>query len=690
MQNQPSNEALSVRADETTALASSESSRMGHFDPLADLVVRRWWGAVRWCQSEQIEGFSIEQTLAMCDRQRRGVYEATDAELLDGIDIFIPATNMKCMAAEAWLRDMLASVIQMPFIAEPTPIPDLPARLRQKALRDLKFEIVSAATQGNTIMGAQALARMPPLLADISFGQMIANYPGDLERKARELKETTRQLAMAEATKAARNMNRLMKDQCVELGMGPINHQLFYDLATFPIAILKGPILTSRPRIVWNGNTQSARKTSAIDAYRVSPFDLKPSPDSPDTQRGTYLCERISMTKRDLRRARGQKYWITESIDNLLWQYSDRSRNWLLENTAYNPEMPNELGIWTEDESIVGLEHHGILSGDELRPYGFSLQSEEYYEARVVVSGYRTLMVKVSGEAFFTPRPYHATSYEKRGERFYGTCPVLKMRDTQRSLNAAFRAKIRNMGFSSGPQVEADVNRLKGYVTRIEELLNLSPYNVKFADPDLMNGGRPAYTFTNVPQIIGPLLNLVKYYMTLMDDVSNIPNYAQGDPSLSGAGRTYRGFSAVFAQALKVFKIPVQNLDDGIYGPFGAMLYNHNIAYSEDPSVKGDSRVNARGSQGLVDRETEEQKALDRMSVIGQIVPALSQADPVAAKKMVKVLEWTAAKAMEGLGVPVRSFGFDPDVQAALGEESEDYESTQEPIPSIGTTPSPQ
>jgi hypothetical protein len=689
MQNQPSNEALSVRADEKTVIASSPSSSAGHYDPLADLVVRRWWDAVRWSQSETIDNYSIEQSMAMCDRQRRGVYEAADAELLGGIDIFIPATNMKCMAAEAWLRDMLASVIQMPWIAEPTPLPELPARLRQKALRDLKFEIVSAATGGNPIVGAQALARMPPQLADLTFGQMISHYPGDLEEKAKQLKETARQLSMAEARKAAKNMNRLMRDQSIQLGMGTLNHQLFYDLVTYPIAIIKGPVLTSRPRIVWSGNSQTVKKTAEIDAYRVSPFDLKPSPDSPDTQRGTFVCERISMTKRDLRRARGQKFWITESIDNLMYAYADRSRNWLVENTSYNPELTSPLGLWTEDESIVGVEHHGIVSGDELRPYGFSLDAEDYYEARIVVAGYRTLMVKVSGSAFVTPRPYHATSYEKRGERFYGTCPTLKMRDTQRSLNAAFRAKIRNMGFSSGPQVEADVSRLKGYVTRLEELLDLSPYAVKFADPDLINGGRPAYTFTNVPQIIGPLLALVKYYMTLMDDVSNIPNYAQGDTSLGSAGRTYRGFSAVFAQALKVFKMPVQNLDDGIYAPFGAMLYNHNVAYSDDPTVKGDCRVNARGSQGLVDKETEEQKSLDRMGVIGQIVPALAQADPESARKMVKVLEWSAAKAMEGLGIPIGSFGFDPDVTAALAEE-DDFESTQEPIPSIGATPSPQ
>lgn len=689
MQNVAATQALSIPADEKSALASSNSTALGHYDPLADLVCRRWWDAVRFSQSELIQNYSVEQTLAMCDRQRRGVYEDADKALLDGIDIYIPMTNMKCMAAEAWLRDMLGSVIQMPWHTEPTPIPELPERLRQKVLRDLKFEIAAAATDGNPILAAQGLSRMPPQLAELTFGQMIAHYPGDLEAEAKRLKNTARELAMAEAMKASRNMNRLMRDQTAQLGMEKLNHQLFYDLVTFPVALIKGPILTSRPRIAWQGNRQVIDNAPQVDAYRVSPFDLKPSSDSPDTQRGSYLVERITMTKRDLKRAKGQKHWISASIDELLLYYHDRSRNWLVESFAQNPELQNPLGLWTDDESIMAVEHNGILSGEELRPYGFSLEADEYYEARVITSGYRTLMVKLNGQAFATPRPYHRAAYEEVGERFYGNCPVLKLRDTQRSLNAAFRAKIRNMAFSSGPQVEVDVDRVKGYVATLQELLDLSPFSVKFASPDLLNGGRPAYTFTNVPQIIAPLLNLVRYYMTLADDVSNIPNYAQGDPALSGAGRTFRGFSAVFAQALKVFKVPVQNLDLGIYAPFAAMLYNYNTGFSKDPAVKGDCRAVARGSQGLVDKEIEEQRAVDRMGVIAQIIPALTQANPAAAARMTKVLEWTAAKAIEGLGVPIRSFGFDPDVQAALGEEAEEFEPTQEPIPSIGRTPSP-
>jgi hypothetical protein len=688
VQNLPTNTALSTRSDASGEIESGPRSSPETYDPLSDIVVRRWWDAVRWSQSEPIHNYSIEQTLAMCDRQRRGVYEADERALLDGIDIYIPMTNMKCMAAEAWLRDMLASAIDMPWIAEPTPIPALPERLRQKTLRDLKMTIASRASGGNPLMAAQAFDRMPPALARIAFGQMISQYPGDLEALARELKQTSRELAFAEAKRAARNMNRLMRDQCVEFGMASLNHQIFYDLVTFPAAIVKGPVLTRRPRILWQGNRQVTSMREELDCYRVSPFDLKPSPDSPDTQRGTYLIERISMTKRDLKAARGEKFWISDSIDKLLYEYADRSRNWLIEQAATNPEMPVQIGLWGDDESMIALEHNGIVSGGELRPYGFSLDEDDYFEARIVTAGFRTLMVKVSGQPHATPRPYHRACYEVVGERFYGNCPTLKLRDTQRSLNATFRASIRNLAFSSGPQVEVDVSRVKSYVARLEDLTDLSPFSVKFSDPDLINGGRKAYEFTNVPNIIGPALNLVKYYMSLADDVSNIPNYAQGDPSLSSAGRTFRGFSAVFAQALKVFKVPVQNLDNGIYGPLASMLYNYNIAYSDDHSVKGDVRVHARGSQGLVDRETEEQRALDRMGVIAQIVPALTQASPEAAARMTKVLEWTAAKAMEGLGVPIKSFGFDPDVQAALGEES-DFEPTQEPIPSIGGTASP-
>jgi hypothetical protein len=657
------------------------------YDPLADMVMRRWWDACMWMQSQCITDCSIIELLHRCYRQRAGVYDPEDAALLDGIDVYLPLTDMKAMAAEAWMRDMMMGAIDLPWTVEPTPIPELPARLRMKVLRDLKMEIAQQVA-GDPLIAARALGDLPEQAQQLAFGTMISNYPGDLQKTARDLKDSQRVIAMSEAVRAAKNMERLMRDQTIQMNFDKTMLSFFHDMVTYPAAILKGPILTKRPLFEWRGNRRVQVIKDTLDAYRVSPFDFKPSPDSPDTQRGTFVLERFRLTKRALAAARGQKYWINEGIDAVLRMYARGTVNWLTENMDANPEIDRRLTSLADDMTIDAIDHYGIVSGRELRPYGFSADEKEFYEARVVMCGYQTLAVRVVGEANSQMRPYHSTSYEKMGEQFWNQCPVMKLRTIQRSANAALRSQIRNMAFSSGPMAEIDLSRVQRFVSKLEDLTRIEPFQARLVDPDMMNGGRPAYQFTNVPATMVPLLKTIEYYMKLADDVSNIPSYAQGETGLQGAGRTFRGFAAVFAQALKVFKMPVQNMDVDLFQPFSEMLYNYNMENSTDDSVKGDAKTYARGAQGLVEREMAEQKSLETMQIVAQMAPAFIQVAPAEAQK---ALKYVMGKALQAMGVPIESFGLNPDLAAALTEETNapTNSGAQTPIPGIGATPSP-
>lgn len=685
----PSQEVVAVASDRQT-IADGSKGAASRFDPLADLVVRRWWDAWQYRQSYQLGDCAVETILGRCYRQRAGVYEPDEVGLLDGIDVYVPLTDMKCMAAEAWLRDMLATVIEMPFTIEPTPLPDLPERLKQKILRDLKLEIATAASGGQVFAVAQRLGELPRDLADMAFGQMISDYPGDLADVAARLKEAAHSMAFYEAKQATDRMSVLIRDQLVQMQWVQALMHIFHDMVTYPAAVLKGPILVEKPRIRWQGNRRVVRSEQGLECYRVAPFDIMPSADSPDCQRGTFIIEKARMTRRSLAWARRQRFWITENVDKILEEYRTYQRNWLVFGTSYNLEQPIITpNLWGDEETIDVLEHHGILSGRELRPYGFSADDRQFYEAKIVVCGGRTLCAKVNGVPHLAERPYHNASYEMMGDQFWNLCPTMKLRDVQRTVNAAVRAQIRNMAFSSGPLAEIDVARVQRYVTDIAQLMRTDPYSALLTDPDMMNGGRPARQFQNVPQIIVPLQNTIAFYMKMADDVSNIPAYAQGETGLQGAGRTYRGFSAVFAQAIKVFKMPVQNLDVGVFQPFGTQLYNYNMTTAKDESIKGDAEVRARGSQGLVDREQQQQKALEAMQVVTQMSPAVAEIAPEEARR---VLRYTWAKAMEGLGLPIRQFGLEPEVEAALGAKgmtAEGEPGSATPIPSIGATPSP-
>jgi hypothetical protein len=399
------------------------------------------------------------------------------------------------------------------------------------------------------------------------------------------------------------------------------------------------------------------------------------------------VLERFRLTKRALSAARGQKYWLNQGIDRVLEMYSRGTINWLTETVDANPEIDRRLQTIADDMTIDAIDHYGLLSGKELRPYGFSADDKTFYEARIVMAGYVTLAVRVVGEPNAQLRPYHSSSYEKLGEQFWNQCPVMKLRAVQRSANAALRSQIRNMAFSSGPMAEIDYSRVQRFTSKLEDLARIEPFQARLVDPDMMNGGRPAYQFTNVPATVLPLLRTIEYYMKLADDVSNIPSYAQGETGLQGAGRTFRGFAAVFAQALKVFKMPIQNMDVDIFQPFAQMLYDHNMVYSDDDSVKGDAKVFARGAQGLVEREMAEQKQLETLQIVSTMAPSFIQ---VAPKEAQDALKFVMGKALQVLGVPIESFGYNPDLAASIRRETNlPAAGSATPIPGIGNTPSP-
>ena len=77
----------------------------------------------------------LEQKMLQALRQRNGEYEATKLQQIrtqGGSEIFMMITEVKCRAAESWLRDILLDNGSPPWDLQPTPIPDLsPAQSKE-------------------------------------------------------------------------------------------------------------------------------------------------------------------------------------------------------------------------------------------------------------------------------------------------------------------------------------------------------------------------------------------------------------------------------------------------------------------------------------------------------------------------------------------------------------------------------
>lgn len=85
--------------------------------------VRRAWDAARNAREP------ITTIMLKAMRQRNGEYEADKLNAIKrqgGSEVYMRITEVKCRAAESWLRDILLDSGAPPWDLQPTPIPDLP------------------------------------------------------------------------------------------------------------------------------------------------------------------------------------------------------------------------------------------------------------------------------------------------------------------------------------------------------------------------------------------------------------------------------------------------------------------------------------------------------------------------------------------------------------------------------------
>jgi hypothetical protein len=118
------NEELTRREKEATKKALEERQNEPLILGLASHL-RKCWDAARQAKKP------IENIMLRGLRQRNGEYEADKLNQIKqqgGSDIYMMITEVKCRAAESWLRDILLETGTPPWDLQSTPIPELEPR----------------------------------------------------------------------------------------------------------------------------------------------------------------------------------------------------------------------------------------------------------------------------------------------------------------------------------------------------------------------------------------------------------------------------------------------------------------------------------------------------------------------------------------------------------------------------------
>lgn len=575
-----------IEAKEKHEKEQSEKPEVASFtSQLAAHVITLYNRAVR-----NREESGVDLRLMNALRQRKGVYDADKLAAIretNGSEIYMLLSEVKCLAAEAWIYDTLMPSGDKPWSIQPTPMPSLP---------DEEVQAVIQQTIGAAMQDAQAGM---PLDMD-----MIYEYAATL----REAKLTALNRIAKERSES---METVMADQMAEGGFAEAFDLFISDLVTFGTGILKGPVLRMKPKRRWTqGGRLIMSESIEYEVEHVSVFDFYPSNEATQTDEGT-MHERKRWTVRQLNQLRGLPGVNEKALNNVISRYGEGGRTREFYQDAERRRLEDKSQT-LQDNRIEGFESHGPVMGSLLKLWGsqktlsevglHDIEDTKEYEVCVVCVADEVVRIKSNVSPTFD-RIYSKANFKRLIGSFWGRGVPESMTDIQDVCNACARAIVNNMGIASGPQVAInDVTRLADG----EEVGEMHPWKLwQFKNP-AGHTARPI-EFFSPDSHVSELMQLFNQFMAMADERTMIPAYAYGNDRAAGAAKTFSGLSTLMNAASRSIKKVISGIDLRVIRPLITRLYDMNMMFHEDPGIKGDAQVVAKGAIGLMLREQQNQ-----------------------------------------------------------------------------------
>lgn len=527
----------------------------------------------------------VEQRLMKSIRARRSEYDPdklAEIQKQGGSTVYAGLTSTKCRAAGGWIRDVLMGTgAERPWAIRPTPVPELPVEINDV--------LVAKTTQLIGQLGMQGIEPTPD--QDL---QMMSNLKDQALAAVRE-----------EARKRADRMGDKMEDQLIEGGFLEALDSFIDDLTTYPTGFLKGPVIRKKPTLKWGKDNQPiVEETLTTEWERVSPFNIYPSPAADHIQDG-FLLEKHQLSRQDLNEMIGVEGYDEASIKAVLDLYAKGGLNSWMEDGSEQAQAEGKdtSTVYQNPDGLIdALQYWGSVPGSLLLDWGLTKRdipdaTKEYHVEAWLIGGH--VIKAVLNYDPLCRKPYYAASYEKVPGSIWGNSVADLVRDTQTVVNAAARSLINNMALSSGPQVGILTDRLAPG----EDVTQLSPWRIwQMTESPLAGSTQKPIDFFQPQSNSQELLRVFEKFSELADEYSGIPRYLSGDAS-GGAGRTASGLSMLISNAGKSIKQVINNIDIGVMKPMLDRLYYHNMRYLDDPDLKGDVGIIARGAAALVAKE---------------------------------------------------------------------------------------
>ena len=527
--------------------------------------------------------WSIDERLARCIRQRKGVYEPDDLAAIrefGGSEVFMMLTNVKTRAIEAQIKDILLPAGEKPWAITSTPMPDLPNEVVERVVNKL---------EGELMMIIQTLGQVPitPEMIDMRLGELMDESRAELK-----------QLANKECELAEQQV----EDILVEGDFYDELADFIKDFSTYLTAFLRGPFVTHERRLVWkqdmDGKSYPDYELQPVVRFRrVSPFDMYPAPAARSLSDG-YNFERMRIRPSELVKFRESPGFSPSAVDaTILDHRAGMITNWLWtdQERANIENRPQEI---TDPTSMIEcLLFSGDIPGRYLREWGLKYEGSiaDPVEVQAMICNNRVLMLRVNTHPLQW-KPYYYASFDPSADSIWGTAPPELMEDCQRMCNSTARALSNNVAMASGPQVEVFGDRLNAP----ESPQRIWPWKVWKTNSDPTGSGKPAVQFFQPALNARELMQVFDFFYSQAGEQLGIPAYEHGVESQgSGAGKTAHGLAMLMTAASKIMKDAIGYIDRQVIKKviFQVWLYAITSGIME---YEGDINIVARASEYLI------------------------------------------------------------------------------------------
>lgn len=554
---------------------------------LQDLAayVQNKWDTAKRAKKEGIEDQffkNIDQARMTYDNRKLAAIKE-----IQGSEVFVGITDTKCRHAVAWIRDILQQPGVKPWGVEPTPVPELPPSIIENVNQQFIKSMMDEMANEEAATGV-------PVNPQVLMESIMEELPNLQDKVDKELKASAWRLCLA--------MEKEIDDKLVDGCWYQALDESLTDFVVLGTMIMKGPIKRQRKVLKYAEDGSVTTETRVIDEYEArSPFDIYPQPDSTGPQDG-YWFDKYAYRKLDLQQMVGLDGMDTKAILAVLKEAGEgKFREWTnIESERAEREKNNTIGVYDTD-LIDCLEYNGPVPGKLLSEHNVKIPKDQEdfdFDATVWMIGPHIIKAMINEDPLGR-RPCSIAQFDENTKGWWGRGLPQLIEAEQTITNACARAIVNNVGMGSGPQVEINVDRLRG---GDKGDMRLIPWKRWLTTNKLMQTG-PAIQFWQPQMYADQILSVFSTFAKGADERSNIPAYAHGDSQVGGAGNTASGLSMLITQATRGIRNIIKNIDNKAISPSITYMFEKLALDPKFQGKMGDVKLVAKGSSALVEKE---------------------------------------------------------------------------------------